>query len=92
MSLEIQAKIICDGCGETRLSEVEFRSTRLAESLWGLEYRLEKDGWMKVRRGKCSPYAHYCPNCTDKPMKRIPRRKKPNHYSASTDQQKGHDQ
>jgi len=74
MSLEFQAKIICDGCGEVRTSDIEHRSTRAKEVLWDLDYQLKKEGWVTVSRSRFLTRTHFCPQCVDKPMKPVPRK------------------
>lgn len=71
MSLEIIATIICDTCGIRRPSET---GNTIGGAKWLVqEHRsaLEKSGWHTMPRGKFHTPAHYCPDCTDKPMRPI---------------------
>lgn len=77
MSLEIQAKLICDGCGKVRLSYVEHRATQAPEVVWQVRRTAEQDGWKTINRGRYHTPTHYCPACLDKPMKPVPRERAP---------------
>jgi hypothetical protein len=74
MSLEVQAKLICDGCGAERLSYVEHRSTYANGVVWEVRREAEQNGWRTISRGQYHTPTHYCPACADKPMKPVPRK------------------
>lgn len=74
MSLEFRASIKCDTCGKTEHSETEHRSTRQQSIYWNLKSKLEKAGWTITKRGRFNVNGHYCPACSDKPAKPIPKK------------------
>ena len=76
MSLQIQAKLICDGCGEVWVSKTEHRATRAQYVVRNVRGNAEKDGWKTISRGRYHTNTHYCPACVDKPMKPVPRKKR----------------
>ena len=71
MSLEFQAKLICDGCGKqyVKVLEMDIRITCL---YWDLTDEAVKQGWKyDWRDGEKTA----CPACADKPMKPLSRKK-----------------
>jgi hypothetical protein len=75
MSLEFQAKLICDGCGAVLLSDIEHRSTRAAHILWPLVKEAEEErGWTSVSRGRSHTKTHWCKECSQKAMKPVSRK------------------
>ena len=75
MSLEIQAKLICDGCGKFHKSAVGHGVTNAKAVAWRVRFRAEQVGWKTINRGRGHTQTHYCPECLDKPMKPVPRKK-----------------
>ena len=76
MSLEIVAKLICDGdgCDVIRMSDVEYKATKAKWIVIDLRRTAEQEGWVTISRGRYHTNTHYCPLCADKPMKPVPRK------------------
>jgi hypothetical protein len=75
MSLEVRAVLICDGCGARIESDVEHRSTYAKSAVWEAQRFATRDGWTTVNRGRWHTETHWCKNCSDKPMKPVPRKR-----------------
>lgn len=75
MGLKIEAKLECDGdgCSEVIRSRVEVRSTMAASTVWEVKRLAKQRGWLEVNRGRYYTRTFYCPACSDKPMKPVPR-------------------
>jgi hypothetical protein len=65
MSLQIQAKIICDTCGKTLTGPVTVKSTKGMESYFTVKMEAKNGGWVVLSRN--GRHLHVCPNCGDKP-------------------------
>lgn len=76
MSLEIKCDIVCDNCKLTYIGEPVTKATQAHGVVWRTWIKAERDGWVKLNRGRYHVQAHYCPNCADKPMKPIPNKKR----------------
>lgn len=71
MSLEIQARLICDNCGAVVQGKVCHRSTLSGESYWDAAKQAAAAKWITVSRGRYRRPAHYCNLCADKPVAKI---------------------
>lgn len=74
MSLEIRAELICDGCGKRIAGHVEHRSTRAMRSMWECKRIADQAGWTTINRGRFHTQTHWCQECSNKPMKPVPRK------------------
>ena len=63
MSVEINAVIICDGCGERIQGKTQTRTTRGVESYWDAKDQAKKRRWVEALRYGAS--RHYCDKCAD---------------------------
>lgn len=63
MSLQIVAKITCDGCGATVLGKVGRSSTRAKDSYYDCLCHAARMGWVTIYR--YGPAKHYCLDCSD---------------------------
>lgn len=76
MSIEITLRIVCDNCGRKQPAVEESTPSRVAQSIWSMARGAETEGWMQIRRGGRHTLTHWCPQCADKPMKPVPRKKR----------------
>jgi hypothetical protein len=76
VSLEIVVTLTCDTCGAILVSSPVFASTRANQAWWSLKSEAKQRGWQTINRGRFLTPTHYCPDCLDKPMKKVPRKKK----------------
>lgn len=76
VSLEIKASLVCDGCGARIDSEVENRATYANSVTWIVRDKAERTGWVTVNRGRYHTPTHWCKECSDKPTKPVPRKRK----------------
>ena len=63
MSVEIRAKIICDGCGAAIEGKLQNRTTWGFESYWDAKKEAQRRRWLiNTRYGTAK---HYCQKCAD---------------------------
>lgn len=63
MSVEIRAKVICDGCGEVLEGKVATQTTTGMETYWDCKDQMRAKHWIQATRyGKAK---HYCQQCAD---------------------------
>ena len=74
MSLEVVASFVCDGCGTQLVSSVEHRATYAKSVVFELKRIAKKRKWTTVNRGRYHTPTHWCPKCSDKPMKPVSRK------------------
>lgn len=66
MSIEIRAKIICDGCGATIEGKLQTRTSQGQDSYWDAKHKAKKARW--VINERYGPAKHYCAKCADGAM------------------------
>lgn len=71
MSVEISISLVCDGCGIKVTPPSEYRTTHIKDPLREARILAGRDGWTSVNRGRFLPKAHYCYQCSDKPIRPI---------------------
>lgn len=72
MSLEISAKIICDGCGSEVHGKKEHRGTHaIGPYFWAKRFAKEL-GWVTQSGGKYRVQKHFCAGCADGKKPKVP--------------------
>lgn len=77
MGFNAKITLFCDGCNNKGFSNTEHRKGHLKSAVWDLEDEIAHKGWLILSRGRYNTQSHYCPSCADKPMKPIPKKRKP---------------
>lgn len=72
MSIEITAKICCDGCTAIVEGDTILRSTLAFRAPASAKENAESAGWMTLDHGRYYPNRHFCPACQDKPLPKLP--------------------
>lgn len=63
MSVEIRAKVICDGCGAVIDGKVSTETTTGMSTYWDCKAQMKQKLWIQANRyGKAK---HYCQSCAD---------------------------
>lgn len=78
MSIEIKARVVCDGCGLSIDGKTGLSTTCAYESHVDAMVKAERAGWMTLDHGRYYKRRHFCPMCQDKPLPKLkPNKKRP---------------
>jgi len=69
MSVEIRAKVICDGCGASVEGKIVNKSTYASAAYWDAGDKAKKAKWITCQR--YGPARHYCQACADTAPKKV---------------------
>lgn len=76
MSIEINSKVICDGCGIFIEGKPGTSTTTAWESPSDAKMKSIKEKWIELDHGRYYKRRHFCSSCQDKPLPKLLAKKK----------------